>query len=823
MLRRLQLVGISVALLAGVFAPRAAAQPLNCTAAKVTPASSIRIGPGAQSFSFDVDGTGQPTFQCNWTPVSSDAPWLTTSQVYFAPGGSTGFFGNLTAAIGENTTGATRTGHLTFSNGMGAITFVQEPSACVIPPATVQVPRAGGSITVPIQTAFTDCAWAVTTPIASWISVDEPRVGSAQWRESIGPASLVLTVSSNATGTGPRTATAKIGGVAVVIEQEAPLCVFAVSPASVSVPAGGASGTIALSGSGSDCSYTAATTGNVTITSGGSGTAPATIAYSVPPNTADSATTASITVGGATVQISQSGPAIATDAPPELSETYHGGVSFGVYRSSGGGTIVSAARRVTITNTSTPASGWSATVDQPWVRLSAPSGPTPGGVTISIDPSQTASLPLGISSATVSIASPVAGEGLRVIRIWLLVSDASNTAAPRGSFDTPNTQVAQAGAVPVTGWALDDIGIQRVVISRAAVSGETAGAEIYIGDAIRVQGARPDAEAVRLTRLVGNQTNYFVYPEATIAGWGYMLLSNVLPGGGNGTFTLMVDLYDLEGRVTRLPTRSVTFDNANATKPFGTIDEPSQGQTVSGTILNQGWVLTPQPKTIPFDGSTIKVYIDGVLVSPVTSYNDARPDVKALFPNLANSNGPGARLAIDTTKLTNGVHTIAWGVTDDAGAAEGIGSRYFTVQNGSSSLVWTPADTSRSAATVAQLPALRTDVWSRTGFDEAGWAARVETDAQGNRTLRASRGQRIELFLDPTLASACTAYEGHLLTGDVAGPLPMGASLDARHGIFRWQPGAEVSGRFNFAFVQRGCDGVERRISLTVAFDVQSP
>ena len=136
--------------------------------------------------------------------------------------------------------------------------------------------------------------------------------------------------------------------------------------------------------------------------------------------------------------------------------------------------------------------------------------------------------------------------------------------------------------------------------------------------------------------------------------------------------------------------------------------------------------------------------------------------------------------------------------------------------------MWTSPDTSRSAETVAQLPALRTDVWSRMGFDEAGWATRVETDAQGARTLRASRGQRIELFLDAT-AAACGSYAGHLLTEDVAGPLPMGASLDARNGIFRWQPGAEVSGTFNFVFVQRGCDGLERRLPLTVVFSLQRP
>ena len=42
---------------------------------------------------------------------------------------------------------------------------------------------------------------------------------------------------------------------------------------------------------------------------------------------------------------------------------------------------------------------------------------------------------------------------------------------------------------------------------------------------------------------------------------------------------------------------------------------------------------------------------------------------------------------IDSTTLSNGVHTISWGVTDNAGNAEGIGSRYFTVLNGADRIV----------------------------------------------------------------------------------------------------------------------------------------
>ena len=126
----------------------------------------------------------------------------------------------------------------------------------------------------------------------------------------------------------------------------------------------------------------------------------------------------------------------------------------------------------------------------------------------------------------------------------------------------------------------------------------------------------------------------------------------------------------------------------------------------------------------------------------------------------------------------------------------------------------------RSAAAVARLPELRTDAWSREGMDEAGWATRVQSDAAGNRTLRVSQGQRVELFLDPTLAAACGTYTGHLLDGDVAGPLPAGASLDAQNGIFRWQVAPEFRGTFHFVFVQRGCDNRERRIPVTAHIGV---
>jgi hypothetical protein len=193
---------------------------------------------------------------------------------------------------------------------------------------------------------------------------------------------------------------------------------------------------------------------------------------------------------------------------------------------------------------------------------------------------------------------------------------------------------------------------------------------VPIGSATQVEAARPDVQAMFPTTPVGDR-----------AGWGYMLLSNFLPGGGTGIFTLHVIATDIEGHTTLLGSRRVDARNATATGPFGTIDTPRQGETVSGSAyVNFGWLLTRNPSCIPIDGSTIDVVIDGVVVGhPV--YNNPRPDISGLFPGLCNSTGAVGYFYIDTTRLANGVHTISWVARDTAGAATGMGSRYFIVAN----------------------------------------------------------------------------------------------------------------------------------------------
>jgi hypothetical protein len=160
-----------------------------------------------------------------------------------------------------------------------------------------------------------------------------------------------------------------------------------------------------------------------------------------------------------------------------------------------------------------------------------------------------------------------------------------------------------------------------------------------------------------------------------------MMLTNFLPNSGNGTFVIHAIATDLVGKTTTLGTKTIHCDNANAVKPFGAIDTPTQGGAASGSsFVNWGWVLTPQPNSIPTDGSTINVYVDGVNIGHPT-YNIYRSDIGSLFPGCNNSDGAAGYFYLDTTAYENGVHTIQWTATDDAGNTDGIGSRYFTIQN----------------------------------------------------------------------------------------------------------------------------------------------
>jgi hypothetical protein len=423
---------------------------------------------------------------------------------------------------------------------------------------------------------------------------------------------------------------------------------------------------------------------------------------------------------------------------------------------------------------------WTTSASAAWLTLAPTSGEGDASVSVSIDAT---GLTAGSTSATITVSDPEAENSPQTIAVNLTVIDPGSTNPPFGDFSTPVEGSTVSSSIAVTGWVLDDIGVESVKIYR--LDGETP---VYIGDALFVEGARPDIE-----------TAYPGYPNNYRAGWGYMLLTHFLPNGGNGTFTLQAAAVDAEGQQVTLGSHTIIADNAHAVKPFGAIDTPTQGGTATGTkFTNWAWVLTPQPNNIPTNGSTLNVWIDGLNIGHPT-YNVARPDIAGFFPGYANSSGAGGYFNLDTTQYSNGIHVIFWTATDSAGNADGIGSRYFTIQNSgndlarSSAPLLSPVFDSMSSISTPYNP-----IRVKKGFKEDSEAESVYPDDKGLTHITLKELERVEIhFPDTSLIKPL----GMQVTPGRYRSLPIGSSLDREKNNFYWQPGPGFVGQYRLVFL----------------------
>ena len=415
---------------------------------------------------------------------------------------------------------------------------------------------------------------------------------------------------------------------------------------------------------------------------------------------------------------------------------------------------------------------WTVSSNQPNITVFPASGTGNGSFQV------TASIGTGGTITVSAAGSPGSPQQIQV-------SVTSVTPAPPfGSFDTPLTNTTGiAGNVAVTGWALDNIEVTSVAIYREPMTGEQPQSNglMFIGNASLVADARPDLQAT--------------FPSAPWnyrAGWGYMMLTNFLPGG-NGTFNLHAIATNKAGQTFDLGTHTIMVDNAHASKPFGTIDTPDQGATAAGSAyINFGWALTQNPRCIPLDGSTIFVYIDGVPVGH-PNYNHLRSDVAGLFPGLCNSNGAIGFYSIDTTQLANGVHTISWSVTDNGGHSDGVGSRYFTVANaggGNAPAVEEPI----GPAGVGAVALRRNHAETQT----------LSAGTDGSYTVEVEELGVLELHLG--------AVTGQMLVDGQNAPLPVGSTLQS--GVFYWHAALGFLGEYPLVFERP--DGSQIRVRVNV-------
>jgi hypothetical protein len=109
-----------------------------------------------------------------------------------------------------------------------------------------------------------------------------------------------------------------------------------------------------------------------------------------------------------------------------------------------------------------------------------------------------------------------------------------------------------------------------------------------------------------------------------------------------------------------------------ATKPFGAIDTPAYGQTVTGSFWNCEWALTPNannsdPRSCTITDGNVQMAIDSGPLTPVI-YGGARPDIASAFPGFSNGASGGGAFYLDVSGIANGVHSIGGWSRTAAGA-----------------------------------------------------------------------------------------------------------------------------------------------------------
>lgn len=459
-----------------------------------------------------------------------------------------------------------------------------------------------------------------------------------------------------------------------------------------------------------------------------------------------------------------------------------------------GGTVTCGEQAFLIENTGQGTLNWNATSNVDWLACSPASGTDSGMVTVSLDSSVTG-FAVGTYSGVISVGDTNAENSPQSVWVTLIVHAAD--ALPFGTFATPEDNSVVRSSIPVTGWVLDDVGVESVKLYRHTNNG---GDLTYVGDAVFVEGARPDVEQA-----------FPQYPLNYKAGWGYMLLTYFLSGEGDGTYVIEAIARDCGGKTVSLGTKTITVDNVNAVKPFGAIDTPVQGGEASGSnYRNHGWVLTPMPNEIPVNGSTINVYVDGVYLGH-PDYNIFRNDIADRFPGYANSGGAHAYFDFDTDDYSNGVHSIYWTAEDNGGNSDGIGSRYFSVLNVGGNRNHTRNHGStfvRSNGDFSEIPTDRlSPVKIMKGYGQAKEPASPELVYPGDGgiiTVDIEELERVEVHFPGSTYSLS--------------PLPIGSTLDAHAGIFYWQPGPGYVGDYKYEFIKvEGAEPGKIRLNVRIS------
>jgi len=233
-------------------------------------------------------------------------------------------------------------------------------------------------------------------------------------------------------------------------------------------------------------------------------------------------------------------------------------------------------------------------------------------------------------------------------------------------LDTPADGAVVFGLVEVSGWIADDgrdCGFPPSWGACEQTMAMVSRVDLYV-DGTYVASA--DLNQPRIDVLQA----YPWYAGSPFArpGFSTSFDASTLTAGGHSLF---VRVTFSDSTVEDFGHRTVTVNRTLNQAPFGEVEMPGYNQPMNGVYPLTGWALDDDAL------AKVEVLVDGLSVgSAVTGVR--RPDIAARLPSHPGSEYAGFVRMLNTTTLTNGIHTVAVRLTDTEGANRVIGHR--TVQ-----------------------------------------------------------------------------------------------------------------------------------------------
>ncbi len=262
---------------------------------------------------------------------------------------------------------------------------------------------------------------------------------------------------------------------------------------------------------------------------------------------------------------------------------------------------------------------------------------------------------------------------------------------PFGRIDFPNQNAEMRGKCnlspllprrlyAVIGWALDSgvqvddtgVGYVELLIDRAVLYNTQS--DCFFST---LTGGLSECYGLRRLDI---ERQFPGLPNSPHAGWRFVLdIGDLMAFGyGPGAHTITIRSGDLFGQVVNIAEMPVNFscdEDLGNENSFGLIGYPTKALTYAGTIEARGWALD-------FEGiGSVQIFVDGALQGLATTGIASPPGVNPQYPGYPESMTAGWSFLLDTTRFSNGRHSLNVVVIDDTGASTLIGERDFQIGN----------------------------------------------------------------------------------------------------------------------------------------------